>query len=65
MEHLDRPQRSLLDLLAEQQAKLRKLPVTHPDRSKIALRIINLDDELSSSANTPTKQLPWCRRPTV
>ena len=46
MEYLERPQRSLLDLWAEQQAKLRKLPLNHPDRGKIALRIINLDDEI-------------------
>jgi hypothetical protein len=45
-EYLDRPQRSLLDVLAEQQAKLRKLPLNHPDRDKIALRIINLDGEM-------------------
>jgi hypothetical protein len=46
MEYLDRPQRSLLDVLAEQQAKLRNLPLNHPDRGKIALRIINLDGEI-------------------
>jgi len=46
LQYLDRPQRSLLDVMAEQQANLRKLPLNHPDRGKIALRIINLNGEL-------------------
>jgi hypothetical protein len=45
MEYLDRPRRSLLDVLADQQAKLGNLPPNHPDRGKIALRIINLEVE--------------------
>jgi hypothetical protein len=51
MKYLDRPQRSLLDVLAEQQAKLDKLPLNHPDRDKIALRIINLDGEIERRPN--------------
>jgi hypothetical protein len=46
MQYPETPQWSLLDVFAEQQAKLRNLPLNHPDRGKIALRIINLDGEI-------------------
>lgn len=44
--YIDRPLRSLTEALAELQARLKKLPLTHPARGDIARQIVGIEDEI-------------------